>query len=122
MSQIEVLLGKTLTSVEVNHDKDVILFKTDDGKEYIMYHESDCCECVTIDDINGDLNDLVGSPITRATEETSCNHYAEPDNNAESFTWTFYKLATLKGWVDIRWFGESNGYYSEDVTFREKKS
>lgn len=112
------LLGKTLVSIAVNDQKDEIRFLTDAGQAYLMYHDQDCCEGVGIDDIIGDLSDLIGTIILKADEES--NNDPQPGQEVDSyssFTWTFYKLATIKGYVDIRWYGESNGYYSESVSF-----
>ena len=103
------LLGKVFKSVE-NIDDTEIKFVTEDAQTYRMLHSQDCCEYVYIESVVGDLNDLVGNPILLA-EEVSEND----DNASESGTWTFYKLATIKGYVDIRWYGSSNGYYSESV-------
>lgn len=113
---IEILLGETLTQVNVDDVRDVITFTTSKGKIYQMYHDQDCCEHVSIDDVNGDINDLIGNPILFAEEVTNRTPI---ELYEDSVTWTFYKLATVKGWVDIRWYGSSNGYYSESVYFEE---
>ena len=121
LNAFEDLLGKVLLNVENRNDAELV-FTLDTGEKYMLYHSQDCCEEVLIDDIIGDLNDLVGSPILMAEEATN-----EQENPAgvpekqyqDSFTWTFYKLATVKGYVTIRWYGESNGYYSESVDWCE---
>lgn len=130
--QVSELLGKTLLSIEVDDKKESILFKCLDGSQYLMCHDQDCCESVTIEDINGDLQDLIKTPLlkveevvsTEKTEEQLAKEAKEKEEQGDnyydwtdSFTWTFYKFATIKGYVTIRWYGESNGYYSESVDF-----
>lgn len=119
MAEFKDLIGKTLTHIANNGDE--IVFTTSDGEIYRQHHHQDCCESVDIEDIIGDLNDLIGSPILVAEESTSEEDPEgfEPPKYRESFTWTFYKLATIKGYVDIRWYGSSNGYYSESVSFEK---
>jgi hypothetical protein len=110
---VDVLTGKTLVSL-VDEGNELI-FKTTDGETYRMYHEQDCCESVVLEDVVGDLQDLVGSVILVA-EEVEGESPADFEAY-ESYTWTFYKFATRKGYVDLRWLGQSNGYYSESVSF-----
>lgn len=120
MEEFKDLKGKTLTSIIGKVGDDEMTFETDSEERYRLYHEQDCCEHVSIEDIIGDVKDLIGSPILMAEEITHENENPEGIKVPEwqdSFTWTFYKLATVKGSVTIRWYGESNGYYSESVYF-----
>lgn len=121
---VDTLVGMVLVEVKGEKGEDRMLFVTEDGRKFLMYHSQECCEYVSIEDICGDLADLVGQPILVAEESTSGeNPEGVPVGEyQDSFTWTFYRLATAKGWVTIRWYGESNGYYGESVDFGEVKS
>lgn len=114
---IKDLIGKTLIKIE--NEGDEITFTCDDQTQYKMYHPQDCCENVYIESIIGDLNDLIGYVILKASEDDNSDKPSDVvrEYEPDSETWTFYNIATIKGHVTIRWCGESNGYYSESVYF-----
>jgi hypothetical protein len=110
---LALMKGKTFVKVEGSVGSGEMLFVTAEGERFLFGHYQDCCESVDINDIVGDLQDLVGEPLLIAEEVKGAT---EPDEeHYESYTYTFYKFATRKGYVDVRWLGESNGYYSESV-------
>ena len=127
----EQLLGKHLVSIESDcasgelEGSTTLIFTLSSGEQYQMWHRQDCCEDVYVESIVGDINDVLGSAITMAEVVTSnedmpgTEYLCEP---GDSFTWTFYKLGTCKGSVTIRWYGTSNGYYSEEVDFELMES
>jgi hypothetical protein len=117
---ISSLIGKTITSIDgMVAGSDVVGFTCSDGSVFQMYHDQYCCESVDLNDVEGDVTDLIGSPVVVA-EEVNSDDVPPPDNECvESYTWRFYRLATAKGFVVLRWLGESNGWYSEGVDFEQ---
>lgn len=105
------IVGKTPVKIIV--DEDEIVFEFSDGLVCKFYHLQDCCESVSVEDVNGDWNDLIDTPLLVAEER--CSH--ESCEYGDTETWTFYTFRSIKGSVDVRWYGTSNGYYSESVDF-----
>jgi len=112
---IEELNGKKLTDVKLTDGS--LEFICDDGSIFLMYHDQNCCESVYIDEITPEWREiLIGQTVTYAYE--SMNQDLGPKSGWESsYTWTFYRISTTAGQVVIRWYGTSNGYYSERVSF-----
>ena len=119
------LVGQVVLGVERGTQEDgddYLQFTTVENdviSEYMMFHYQDCCEHVIIEDIDNDIQKLVGGEILTA-EVSQSNDFRDNDDDwmDDSNTWTFYKLATDRGhYVTIRWWGSSNGYYSESVDF-----
>ena len=115
--EFSVLKGKTIIGIK-KIDQEELQFTCDDGSKYSLYHDQDCCEQVYIEDICGDMNDLLNSPILVAEEVSNRDDKPKYEYD-DSYTWTFYKLETAYGFVTIRWYGSSNGYYSESVSFEK---
>ena len=109
------LNGLVIKSIKgMTQGDEVVIIETECGRTFRMYHSQDCCESVYICDVVGDVPDLIGTPILMAEESTK-----DVPENDELGMWTFYKLATRKGYVDLRWYGSSNGYYGVGVSFVE---
>lgn len=106
------LVGKVIVQVDgLVEQSEKVTFTCDDGKKYTMFHEQECCEEVDLMDISGDIAWILNEKIVLAEERRL------ESRRCESMTWTFYELVTLKGSITLRWFGTSNGYYSEEVSF-----
>lgn len=121
-ANFEELQGAVILAIYENDEKigkyyniydyeESLIFVTDKGV-FVQYHNQECCENVSIEDICGDLEDLIGNPVLVAEERSNSEETGIGDKE-----WTFYELATIKGSVNIRWYGESNGYYSTSVSF-----
>lgn len=108
--KIEFLLGKIIKGIKIYDFDTEISFCLEDGSLFNFYHSQECCEMVFIKSIDGDLENLLNKPLVMAecVIETQYEEF-------NSSTWTFYKFATINGYVTIAWEGTSNGYYSEEV-------
>jgi hypothetical protein len=111
-SKIEDLLGDTI--IDISYDGETLTIKAINAL-YNFSHSKECLETVYLNDITGYLEDLIGSPILVA----ECREVAYDEASAEYGKCTFFHLATVKGRVDFRFIGESNGFYSVDVDVRK---
>ncbi len=111
---MDTLVGRTVVRVEGLHEGSTsVQFHFEDGTRMEMYHEQDCCEAVSLCDVVGGPEQLLGVPLLQAREDRSLD--ATDPEAYDSHTWTYYTFATIKGYVHLRWLGSSNGYYSESV-------
>lgn len=123
------LLGLTLDNVTPMRDQEGLILSAGD-MTFVLYHrpeqreyddhgeplDDDIREDVRLDDICGDLTDLVGAPIVVADDRVSDRQSDAKRSRLEGCTvlpWTFYHLSTSKGSVVLRFYGSIDGCYAE---------
>lgn len=115
------LIGKVITNIKgLKLGSYEVIFEFEDRSRLVLFHDQECCERVRLVDIVGDPEDLLGEPLIMLDEATNFNEQEalKCGLSEDGHLWTFYKLATIKGYVTLRWLGESNGYYAMDVRAR----
>ncbi len=112
-ADFEKMAGQTIVTIEgASEGSETITFTMADGGRFVQLHRQDCCESVSVAEVVGDLDSIIGQEVMEAREHSNNDN---PPEHAESHTWTFYTIRTNRGTVVIRWLGESNGYYSESA-------
>lgn len=106
---------------------DTVILTLDNEVHFVLTHEKICCESVEVCDTDNDdfksLRELVGSKLISIEEVADVDCSDEPPCCIDvSSTWTFYNIKTTTDVVQLRWFGTSNGYYSERVDVQLAKT
>jgi hypothetical protein len=116
------MIGQSFKRVFVNGEG-WPTFVLEDGEDddsdancFTLDHRQDCCESVYLAETVGDLGDLAGSPLLQA--EVATRDVQDDLDVDYRERWTFYKFATAKGYVTLRFIGSDNGYYSVGVDIR----
>ena len=119
---MEKIVGKVLVKVEgLEDESEKVILYFNDNTRMEFEHYQDCCECVYLLDYICDV-DLSKPTVVLQAEERTSNDISCPvtglGKDDYSNTWTFYTINTSTGEIFMRWYGESNGYYSEEVDYR----
>lgn len=111
-SKMESLVGKLVTKVSLDAERQILTFETTTGQ--VRYQaDGDCCSASYFHDILG-AESLVGQVVT-GVEDIELPHgldFCSPDSTLGPY-YKFYghKIRTAKGYFDIIYRNESNGYY-----------
>ena len=107
-SKFEQIQGMTITAVVYKETNESLLIHLNNHVLEMIHHQ-ECCETVYLADVVGSFEDLIGYPLLEVSETIVNNEIGE------SSTASYYNFRTVKASVQLRWVGESNGYYSETV-------
>ena len=110
------MIGKTVSKMDMNAEKNVIRFTLTDGAVINASAVGDCCSSSWFEHLEGD-EALIGHPILRVIDremppdddKTAAPEYG---NLIQFYGWT---LETERGRFDIEMRNESNGYYGGSI-------
>lgn len=108
-SNFEQIQGMTITAVVYKETSESLHIHLNTHVLEMIHHQ-ECCETVYLADVVGSFEDLIGYPLLEVSE-----NLIDIGSEDISSTASYYNFRTIKASVQLRWVGESSGYYSETV-------
>lgn len=116
MTELSDLIGNVFDTVTLNGG--AVEFYNNNKLMFCLHHEQSCCEIVELIDGFDELHLLQNGPIMQSYATYSHDgelKYTENGNSYDNLTWSFYTFSTFYHSVTLRFYGQSNGCYSETV-------
>lgn len=115
MCDLSELIGKVFDLVKLNGG--AVEFFNDNKLMFCLHHEQSCCEWVELIDGFDELHLLQNDPIMQSyatySHDGELKYESSHGSDYDSLTWSFYTISTFYHSVTLRFYGQSNGCYSE---------
>lgn len=108
----EILIGRTISAVELASDKKAIRFRTDEG-DVVARADGDCCSSTWIEHVE---LPVLPAKVT-AVESVPMPDLPKGEDDYEVVVSYGFKITTDKGYLDIEYRNESNGYYGGELSW-----
>jgi len=109
--------GKIVEKIDYSKDEFVLSFT--DGTQLKFYHEQYCCEKVYITQFVFSIPEIKGFASIIGKELKSIKEsYKKGEWEYGTYTETKLEFDTSCGKFEVHWYGESNGWYDENVSFQ----
>ena len=114
VEKFNCMQNKILNNVVLNDSKNEIYFETECGEEFIMSSELVNSKHVTIEEIKGDLNSIIGNKIQNFYSKSYESICIEDELTKIT---TYFNISTQKGSISLKWTGTANNELTEEVDF-----
>jgi len=117
VKNIRELKNKTIVEISgLRNGGNIVELRCDDGSCYTLQNLHYSRKDVYINDIKGNTDDLLNSPIMKI-KRTSVIMYVLPYGGEKEYkvVWSVFKFGTQKGKVEISWRGEAHRKSSAKV-------
>jgi len=125
VSVFKNLIGERINSILLRDDRERIIFRTIEGREYHYYTSGDCCNRVWINHMSGvgvlgegNTFDLLRGALVTGAENKGWTENRTLDD-WEVIQDGFFTLKTDRGYIDFEVRNSHNGYYGGNFEFDE---